>query len=125
MERKEILNAIQKELSRGLFNDGTVYRIDNVFFRCKHSGCVQRDVVYTLRRKFNFQFDLLSLDCEYFTGSKSHALALQEALGGKVFPSEYVAAVNSEDIWIWEGPHYNQNPEPLELKDMKQILFDS
>lgn len=126
MAVKEILDAIQRELSAGLLNNGYVCRIGSVFFRCKDCGCVQRDLVHTLRKKYKVDFELLSLDWEYFTGSEIHALALKDALGGKVYPSEYVAAADPNDIWIWEGPHRDQgeiNP-PLDVREMKKILFD-
>ena len=53
-------------------------------------------------------------------------MALKEALGGKVYPSEYVSAADPDDIWIWEGPHRDQGEidPPLEIAQIKSILFD-
>lgn len=130
--RKETLTELLHELSWGLTAGGFVKRIGNVFFRCGHSGCVQRDVVFQWSKRHGLNFELLSLDWSYFTGSKDHAFALRDALGGRCYPSEYVSVVDGMDLWIWEGPERQQQaeesrlgePHCLDLQTLKDILFD-
>ncbi|MBR6409249.1 MAG: hypothetical protein IKS23_03295 [Alphaproteobacteria bacterium] len=131
--RKETLAEIQNELSWGVSPDGYVRRIDNVFFRCRDSGCVQRDLVYHWSRRHELDFELISMDWSYFTGSKNHAMALKEALGGRIYPSEYVSCVDGMDLWIWEGPERELQkeesrkgkPHCLDFETIKAALFDS
>ncbi len=131
--RKEILAEILDELRRTLMRHGFVQRIDNIFFRVGDCGCVQRDVVYYGSKRHGLDFELLSLDWSYFTGSKNHAMALKEALGGRIYPSEYVSCVDGMDLWIWEGPERKQQqqearrgmPHCLDFETVKAALFDS
>lgn len=132
--RKEILSEITESLNRGLSGKNAyLKRKGNVFFRCGDAGCVQRDVVYYGSKRYGLNFELLSMDWHYFTGSHEHAMALKDAFGGKVYPSEYVSCVESMDLWIWEGPHreeqikaayHGKEVEPLDLDVVKRVLFD-
>ncbi|MBO4294014.1 MAG: hypothetical protein J5896_01045 [Alphaproteobacteria bacterium] len=131
--RKQTLEEIHKELSYGLMGkDAYCRRVDNVFFRCGDSGCVQRDVVYYGSKRHKLNFELISLDWSYFTGSHQHALALKDAFGGKIYPSEYVSCSEAMDLWIWEGPERQQQmeesihsvPHALDFETVKAALFD-
>lgn len=131
MKRSEILAELHQILSNSLIgNDSYLKRVGNIFFRSGDAGCVQRDVVYNLSKRYKFNFELLSMDWSYFTGTKAHALALEEAFGGRAFPSEYVSVVESMDLWIWEGPNRKQQlargeqPIPLDFETVKAVLFD-
>ena len=111
-------------------NDSYLKRVGNIFFRSGDAGCVQRDVVYNLSKRYKFNFELLSMDWSYFTGTKAHALALQEAFGGTAYPSEYTAVIEPMDLWIWEGPERKklhsakEQPVPLDFETVKAVLFD-
>ena len=132
MTRKEILAQIQEELSFGLNTNGYCKRVGNIFFRAGHSGCVQRDVVYYGSKRYGLNFEIVAMDWSYFTGTKNHALALQEAFGGRAYPSEYVSCVDGMDLWIWEGPEREEQkeeslhgtPHCLDFEEVKAALFD-
>lgn len=132
-KRSQILSEIHEELSNGLMgSDSYVKRVGNIFFWRGHSACVQRDLVYYTSKRHSFTFELLCMDWSYFTGTKAHALALQEAFGGKVYPSEYTAVAEPMDLWIWEGKRHfrpqdegtNRPPIPLDFETVKPVLFD-
>jgi len=129
--RSEILAEISEELSLSLMGpDSYLKRVGNVFFRSGDAGCVQRDVVYYASKRHELNFGLLSMDWHYFTGTKEHALALQEAFGGTAYPSEYTAVIEPMDLWIWEGPERKklhsakEQPVPLDFETVKAVLFD-
>lgn len=130
-KRSEVLAEIQEELSIGLMGNGSyIKRVGNIFFWCGHSACVQRDLVFYSSRRHSLNFELLSMDWSYFTGTKAHALALQEAFGGRVYPSEYTAVADPMDLWIWEGPNRLkrldscESPVPLDFDRVRAVLFD-
>lgn len=132
MNRKEKLMAIKEDLSRGLLTDGFVKNIGNVFFRLYDCGCVLRDVVYYVSKRHGLEFELLSLDGQYFAGSREHAEALKEHYGGKAYPSEYCnLAKDARELWIWELPVLPENrtirginKEPLDFNEAAAVLFD-
>lgn len=130
-EKKERLSQIKESLSRGLFRGGFVKNIGSVFFRYKDCGCVQRDVVYYGSLRYGLEFELLSLDGQYFCGSKEHAQALEEHYGGKAYPSEFCnVAKNPRELWIWELPilpenrSNGENKKPLDYNEAVSVLFD-
>ena len=130
-KRSEILAEIGQELSQSLMGpDSYLKRVGNVFFRLGDAGCIQRDVVYYASKRHGLNFELLSMDWHYFTGTIEHALALKEAFGGKIYPSEYVSVIYAMDLWIWEGPERqkmlsaNEHPVPLDFETVKAVLFD-
>ena len=120
------------ELSNSLMRGGYCRRVDNVFFRAGDYGCVQRDLVYHASLRHGLNFELISMDSSYFTGTKNHAMALQEAFGGRIYPSEYVACVEGMDLWVWEGPertnqlkaHLQGRPYTLDFEAVKAAIFD-
>ena len=70
----------------------------------------------------------------YFIGSKAHAEALQEALGGESYPTEYChLAKGARELYAWEGPKRQEQCEeihrrgytsqPLDIEEIKMILF--
>jgi len=126
------LAEIAKELSYGLMSTGYLKRVGNIFFRSGDSGCVQRDVVYFGSLRHQFNFELMNMDYGYFSGTKGHALALQEAFGGSAYPSEYTAIEKPVDLWIWESPDrenrkqeaINGTLQPLDFDTVKAVLFD-
>ena len=128
MRRKEKLAAIKDSLSRGLMTGGFVKNVGNVFFRLN----VLRDVVYYSSIRYGLEFELLSLDGQYFAGSKEHAEALQEHYGGRIYPSEYChLAKNPRELWIWElpVPYENRdlcqnNTKPMDYDEAVAVLFD-
>lgn len=130
--RKEKLAAIKKSLSLGLMSGGYVKNIGNVFFRMYDCGCVLRDVVYYGSIRYGLDFELLSLDGQYFAGSKEHAEALQEHYGGRAYPSEYChVANNPRELWIWELPILPENrcargtnTKPMDYDEAVAVLFD-
>ena len=131
MKRSEILAELHQILSNSLIGkDSYLKRVGNIFFRLGDAGCVQRNVVYDLSKHYKFNFELLSMDWHYFTGTKAHALALQEAFGGTAYPSEYTAVIKPMDLWIWEGPERKkqrtrrEHPTPLDFETVKAVLFD-
>ncbi|MBQ4400459.1 MAG: hypothetical protein II830_04115 [Alphaproteobacteria bacterium] len=130
--RKEKLAAIKESLSRGLMSDGFVKNVGNVFFRMSDCGCVLRDVVYYSSIRYGLDFELLSLDGQYFAGSKEHAETLQDHYGGRVYPSEYChVANNPRELWIWELPIPSENldlcgsnTKPMDYDEAVAVLFD-
>lgn len=131
--RSEILAEITESLSRGLMGQNSyLKRVGNIFFRQGDCGCVQRDDVYYGSRRYGLNFELMSMDWYYFTGTKAHALALLEAFGGRAYPSEYTSVAEPMDLWIWEGVRRyhpedegtNRPPIPLEFEAVKAVLFD-
>lgn len=132
MNKKEKLAAIKENLSRGLMTGGFVKNVGNVFFRLNDCGCVLRDVVYYSSIRYGLEFELLSLDGQYFAGSKEHAEALQEHYGGRIYPSEYChVAENPRELWIWELPVSAENRDlcqintkPMDYDEAVAVLFD-
>jgi len=129
--RSQILAELHQILSTSLIGkDSYLKRVGNIFFRSGDAGCVQREVVYYFSKLYKFNFELLSMDWHYFTGTKAHALALMEAFGGKAYSSEYVSVVEPMDLWIWEGPDRQkqlvkgEHPVPLDFEAVKAVLFD-
>jgi len=131
-ERKEKLAAIKESLSRGLMSDGFVKNVCNVFFRFNDCGSVLRDEVYYGSLFHGLEFELLSLDGQYFAGSHEHAEALLEYYGGRIYRSEYChLAQDPRELWIWEkdilpenrGEH-GTNLKPLDYDEAVRVLFD-
>jgi len=128
-EKKEALEGIK----RGYFRGADFENIGTMFFVRKDYGSVLRDVVFYGSRRYGLEFEVLMLNSSYFIGSKEHALALQEALGGKAYQTEYCfIAENPRELWGWEGPlrqeqcvrlHNLQEPLLLDIEEMKEILF--
>lgn len=131
-EIKEKLRNIKDELSRGVMGDGFVKNVGKVFFRTRSCGCVLRDVVYYGSLRHGLEFELLSLDGQYFAGSKEHAEALQEHYGGRIYQSEYCHVVeNPRELWIWELPidpknigRMGVNLKPMDYDEAVAAIFD-
>ena len=125
--KKQKIEAIRKELLSSVNPDGFVKNIGKVFFSLYGGACVLRDVVYHLGQRYGLEFELLSLDGQYFAGSKEHAEALQEAFGGEVYPSEYCSlAENARELYIWEKKsswYKGYNPNPMNLDEAVEALF--
>ena len=129
MKRKEILAELTEELSRSLMGKNAyLKRVGNVFFRSGDAACVQRDVVFYSSRRHKFCFELINMDSSYFTGTKENAMALQEAFGGKIYPTEYTAVENPMNLWVWEGPlryaQLHKEADALDFETVKAVLFD-
>lgn len=123
MDKEKTLEAIAHELSEGLGKDGWLKRVGNVFFRCGHLNGNQVEDVYHASMRHNLNIELISMDWHYFTGTKEHAMALQKALGGGVWPSEYITAKDSMDLLIWMGPdRILGDISPLNLETIKKII---
>lgn len=118
--KKEKIAAIKAELEQSLcVPEAFVKNVGKVFFTYLDGSCVLRAKVYNEILRHDFEFEVLSLDSQYFVGTKEHAYALQEAFGGSVKPSEYCyLAENPRELYIWESPDYgistNINPIPFE-----------
>ena len=129
--KKEKLAAIKAELESSCSLNGYIKNIGKVFFSLNGGACVLRDVVYHRSLAHGIDFELLSLDGQYFAGSKAHAEALKEAFGGTVKPSEYCfLAQNSREIYIWEKSVQWQkqngfwvNPTPIDYDEAVEALF--
>ena len=129
--KKEKIEAIRKELSYSTSTNGFVKNVGKVFFQMYGGACVMRDLVYYGSIRHNYDFELLSLDAQYFAGSKEHAEALQSVFGGKVYPSEYCyLAENARELYIWEKPvnwQMNEgiayNPNPLDYDEAVDAIF--
>lgn len=131
IEKKQKLEAIKDELSRGLMSDGFVRNIDNVFFRQYDAGCVLRDLVYYGSIRHGLDFEVLSLDAWYFVGSYEHAKLLQCTFGGSIGRTEYCSvAENPRELWYWDKPvpveylsKHGTNVHPLSFEDAFNALF--
>ncbi len=128
MTLKEKKQTIE-EIKRGYFYGANVENIGTMFFVSKSCGGVLRDAVFYGSRRYGLEFEVLILDSSYFVGSKEHALALKEALGGKAYETEFChIAENPRELWAWEGPlRQEQLHQPtrtlLDIEEMKTILF--
>ena len=131
-EKKEKLLAIKNCLSRGLMSGGFVKNVDNVFFTFLDCGCVLRDVVYYDSIRYGLDFEALSLDSQYFVGSREHAEALKEYYGGRVYASEYCHVARApRELWIWEAPilpkyrgEHNVNLNPMDYEEAMAVIFN-
>lgn len=127
--KKQKIQEIKKELEVGCGYAGFVKNVGKVFFRLYDRGCVLRDVVYYGSIRHGLEFELLSLDGQYFAGSKEHAENLKEAFGGRVYPSEYCClAEKARELYIWEknfeipqGCRYN--PNPMDFDEAVEAIF--
>lgn len=130
-EKKQILATIKQEFEHGMYSIGKVENIGSVFFLYHTGACVLRDVVYYRSLHYGLEFETLCMTSSYFVGTKAHAEALKEALGGRSYPSEYCAlAENARELYIWEGPKRQEQltakgdyVTPLDFEEIKTILF--
>ena len=123
-EKKQKLAEIKEEFEYGMFPNGKVENIGTIFFLYYTGACVLRDVVYYRSLHYGIQFETLCMTSSYFIGSKTHAEALFQAFGGKMYATEFYA---------WEGPKRQQQceeihrrgftSEPLDLEEVKMALF--
>ena len=130
--KKEKIAAIKAELERNCCGrNAFVKNIGKVFFSMNGGACVLRDVVYYRSIAHGLEFELLSLDGQYFAGSKEHAEALKQAFGGRVYPSEFCAyAQNPRELYIWEKrvnwelrDGFHINPNPLNYEEAVEAIF--
>ena len=127
--KKEKLQEIKKEFEYGCAPAGFVKNVGKTFFVLYGNACVLRDVVYYGSLRHELEFEVLSLDGQYFAGSKEHAEALKEAFGGKVYPSEYCyLAENPRELYIWEKPitypeGCRHNPNPMDFDEAVEAIF--
>lgn len=132
-EKKQKLAEIKKEFEYGMFQNGKVENIGTVFFLYYPGASVLRDVVYYRSLHYGLDFETLSMTSSYFVGSKDHAEALYQALGGKMYPTEYCGSTTKgRELYAWEGPKRQQQceevhsygfTEPLDIEEIKTILF--
>lgn len=127
-EKKQKIEEIKKSLSyREIKNIGTM------FFGYHSCGQVLRDTVYFGAKRIGIDFEVIDMTSSYFVGSKEHAVALQEAFGGKAYATEYVAfSQNSLELYAWEGPQRNEQCQaaarhqevvPLDFDEVVSALF--
>ena len=125
--KKEKIAAIKAELEQSICRaEGYVKNVGKVFFTYLGGSCVLRDKVYYGSLRHGIEFEILSLDAQYFAGSKEHAYALQEAFGGSVKPSRYCyLAENHRELYIWAGPDYgiSTNPNPILYEEAVEAIF--
>ena len=129
-EKKAKLAEIKQEFERAMNQNGRVENIGTMFFLYYGGACVLRDGVYYGSKRHGLEFEVLSMTSSYFIGSKAHAEALQEALGGKCYPTEYCYLA---ELYAWEGPKRQEQCEeihrrgytsqPLDIEEIKMILF--
>ena len=133
-EKKQKLAEIKEEFEYGMFPNGKVENIGTIFFLYYTGACVLRDVVYYRSLHYGIQFETLCMTSSYFIGSKTHAEALFQAFGGKMYATEFCAlAENARELYAWEGPKRQQQceeihrrgftSEPLDLEEVKMVLF--
>ena len=133
-EKKAKLAGIKQEFERAMNQNGRVENIGTMIFLYYGGACVLRDAVYYGSKRHGLEFEALSMTSSYFIGSKAHAEALQEALGGESYPTEYChLAKGARELYAWEGPKRQQQCEeihrrgytsqPLDLEEIKMILF--
>ncbi len=130
-EKKQALANIVRDH----FQYADYENIGTMFFVRQDSGSVLRDVVYYSSLRHGLEFEVIMLNSSYFVGSKEHALALEESLGGKAYPTEFChVATNPRELWAWEGPLRQEqcfrntpwSKEPpllLDIEELKTILF--
>lgn len=130
--KKEKIAAIKAELEHNACGKNAfVKNVGKVFFTYLDAGCVLRDVVYYGSCRHGLEFEVLSLDAQYFVGTKEHAYALQEAFGGSVYASEFChLAENPRELYIWEKrPDYAllngfwTNPNPITFEEAVEAIF--
>lgn len=133
-DKKAKLAEIRSDFERNMSQNSRVENIGTMFFLYYTGPCVLRDAVYCSSKRHCIDFEALSMTSSYFIGSKAHAEALQEALGGKCYPTEYCyLAEGARELYAWEGPKRQQQceeihrqgytSEPLDLEEIKMILF--
>lgn len=123
-EKKQKIEEIKKALAyREIKNIGTM------FFGYEGYGQVLRDTVHFQSQKIGLDFEVIDMKTSYFVGSKEHALALQEAFGGKTYHTEYS---KPRELYAWEGPRRNeqclaaarhQEVVPLDFDEVVAALF--
>lgn len=80
-----------------------------MFFGYGSYGQVLRDTVYYGAKRIGIDFEVIDMTSSYFVGSKEHAVALQEAFGGKAYATEFTAfGQNSLELYTWVGPQRNE-----------------
>lgn len=133
-EKKAKLAGIKQEFERAMNQNGRVENIGTMFFLYYGGACVLRDGVYYGSIRYELEYEVLNMTTSYFVGSKAHAEALQEALGGKCYPTEYCyLAEGARELYAWEGPKRQEQCEeihrrgytsqPLDIEEIKMILF--
>jgi hypothetical protein len=125
MTKKEKIAAIKAELERQMCGpEAFVKNVGKVFFIYLDAGCVLRDKVYYGSIRHGIEFEMLSLDAQYFAGSKEHAYALQEAFGGSVYASEFCHyAENSRELYLWAGPDHGIRSNPIPFEEAVEAIF--
>ena len=130
--KKEKLAAIKAELENNMCgSEAFVKNVGKVFFTYLDAGCVLRDVVYYGSIRHGIDFEVLSLDAQYFVGTKEHADALKETFGGSVSTSEFLhLATNPRELYIWsKRPEYVllngcwTNPNPISFEEAVEAIF--
>lgn len=133
-EKREKLSEIKQDFERNMGQNSRIENIGTMFFLYYPGACVLRDAVYCVSKRNKLEFEALSMTSSYFIGSKAHAEALQEALGGKCYPTEYCyLAEGARELYAWEGPKRQEQCEeihrrgytsqPLDIEEIKMILF--
>lgn len=120
-EKKQKIEEIKKSLAyREIKNIGTM------FFGYHSCGQVLRDTVYFGAKRIGIDFEVIDMTSSYFVGSKEHAVALQEAFGGKAYATEYVAF--RKILWSYtlgkvRSETNNVRPQPVIRKLFLWILM--
>ena len=133
-EKRTKLAEIRSDFERNMSQNSRIENIGTMFFLYYPGACVLRDAVYCGSKRHGLEFEVLSMTSSYFIGSKAHAEALQEALGGESYPTEYCyLAEGARELYAWEGPKRQQQceeihrqgytSEPLDIEEIKMILF--
>lgn len=91
---------VKRDLEKSVSPKGCVSNIDTVFMLRQTAHLSEKefvDTVYYEILKSGIDFELLSLDLRLFVGSRIHAEALQETLGGVIENTGYSHIAE----WLW------------------------